>query len=244
MSVMSMFNNLFNGSQPAAQAPVQPQPGNLPAEAPNMQATAANPTAPVSQNPTQEIKKEGLDQFTDLWKPSESPTGAENNQLFNVDPAKLMEAAGKLDFSKAVNPEQLQAIAQGGEGAMQAFAQAMNKVAQTVYAQNAMATTKIVEQAIARTKDGFLGELPQHIKRQQVNDSLRNENPAFSHPAAAPILGALQQQLSVKFPNATATELTSMAKSYLENFASAASPVQKTQTEAAPGEVDWSKFLG
>ena len=243
MSIMTMFQNAFNGTpqQPAAApAPVPAQPGNLPAAAPdqgqpaNVNAPAASPTAPL----------EGMDQFTDLWKPAESPAGGVPNGMFNVDPAKLMEAAGRMDFSKAVAPEQLQAISAGGPEAMQAFAQAMNKVAQTVYAQNAMATTKIVEQALKQSKDSFMGELPQHIKRQQVSDTLRTENPAFSHPAAAPILGALEQQMAVKYPNATASELASMSRQYLENFSNMMKKPEAASTQSSSnGEVDWNSFL-
>jgi hypothetical protein len=243
---MSMFSNAFGGGNSQTQAapapaPVTPQPGNLPVN-PTTPSTPANVNEPVG---TPAPQQEGLDQFTDLWKPAETPAGGANNSLFNVDPAKLMEAAGKMDFSKAVSPEQLQAISQGGEGAMQAFATAMNKVAQTVYAQNAMATTKIVEQALARSKESFMGELPRHIKNQQVSDTLRTENPALSHPAAAPILGALQQQMAVKFPNATASELAALSKQYLENFAnlSRKPDSNQTQSQSKSNEQDWSAFL-
>lgn len=252
MSVMSMFQNMFNGGQatpaPAAPAPQQamPQPGNLPANAP-APADANNVNTPSGANPAPadlNNPASGLDEFKDLWAAPQSSGTPQNNQLFNLDPNKLMEAAGRMDFSKAVSPEQLQAISSGGPDAVQAFATAMNKVAQTVYAQSAMATTKIVEQAINKTKSGFINELPQHIKRQQASDALRTDNPAFNHPAAAPILGALQQQLSVKYPNATATELAGMARSYLENFSNMAVPQkQSTSQQAAPGETDWSQFL-
>lgn len=246
---MSIFSNLFGSSTPAPApaapaAPATPQ-GNIPA-APAMDSSAANPNQPVPQGQEQQQQQEpqGLDQFNDLWKaPEQSSQNNPNQPLLNVDPQKLMEAAGKVDFAKVIPQESLQAISQGGPEAMQHFAQALNKVAQTVYAQNAMATSKIVEQALGNAKTAWTSELPNFIKNQNVSETLRTENPAFNHPAASPILGALQQQLTVKFPNASASEIAGMAKTYLGQFAQAVSP-QQSQQQATPDDgVDWSKFL-
>lgn len=253
---MSIFASLFGSSQqaPAQQTQQQqmPQPGNMPATQPPAQQTQPqNNNVPGDQQQqlnqqTQASQKiEGLDQFNDLWKPVESPAGGQSDQLFNVDPKQLMEAASKIDFAKVIDQQQLQSIAQGGEAAMAAFSQALNKVAQTVYAQNAHATTKIVEQAVAKTRESVLGELPQHIKRQTVSDTLRAENPAFSHPAASPILGALEQQLTMKFPNATPNELSKMARDYLGSFANSIAPQQSSQqqTNSNSKDMDWDAYL-
>lgn len=249
MSIGQTIANLFGGAQsaPAAQsAPVQtaaPTPGNTPPQAtPEMASDPNNINAPAQTTQVQEAN--GFDKFNDIWKPVESPAGEANSNLFNVDPKQLMEAAQKVDFSKAINPQHLQAIAAGGENAMAALSQVMNSVSQTVYAQNAMTTAKIVEQAVKQTRDSIMKDLPQHIKLQAVNDNLRTENPALNHPAAAPILGALQQQLTVKYPNASATEIAGMAKQYLEGFAGTfAKPAPQNQPETKPGETDWTTFL-
>lgn len=248
---MSIFSNLFGGGNtqttaaPAPQTP-PPQQGNIPA-APTMDTNPANPAAPVQQQGQQpQQEPQGLDQFTDLWKaPEQSSQTPANQALLNVDPQKLMEAAGKVDFAKVIPQESLQAISAGGPEAMQHFAQALNKVAQTVYAQNAMATSKIVEQALGNAKSAWSAELPNFIKSQNVSETLRAENPAFNHPAASPILGALQQQLTVKFPNASSQEIASMAKTYLGQFASAVNGPQNqnNQSQSQDDGVDWTKFL-
>ena len=81
------------------------------------------------------------DAFADLWKPVEGQTP---EQLFpNIDPAKLMEAAKKTDFAKVITDEQRQAIIAGGQDAVAAFTGAMNSVAQAVYANSALATTRL-----------------------------------------------------------------------------------------------------
>jgi len=250
MSIGQTIANLFGGASQAAapqiQTPAQgqpTQPGNLPAQqTPAMASDPSNPNIPANGNPAPEPV--ALDQFKDIWNPVQSPAADGNKNLFNVDPKQLMEAASKVDFSKSLNPQLIQAVVAGGEDALKALPQLMNAMSQTVYAQNAMTTTKIVEQAVKQSREDFMKELPQHIKLQSVNDSLRNSNPALNHPAAAPILGALQQQLTVKYPNATPTELQQMASQYLDAFAGAMQkPQQPNQTQANSGEQDWSAYL-
>ena len=255
MSIGSVMSSLFGGTP--AQAPAQnqmPQPGNLPAQqTPAMQAAPTNPNTPASSDPqagqgNQQAgaAPEGLDKFNDLWKPAEFPAGQGQSGMFNVDPTQLMDAAKKIDFSKVIQPQQLQAIAQGGEGAMAAFAAAMNSVAQTVYAQNAHATAKIVEQAIGKSQDAMRLEMPNQIKRLNVSESLRAENPALTHPAASPILGALEQQMTQKFPNASSMEISKMAQEYLVSFSKAMQkPESQTnqQSSANGKDVDWTAYL-
>ena len=257
--IMSMFSNLIGGA-PAATASQQPapgtqsgqsQPGQLPATTPNTGAaspnTAPNGTVPATGDNINAPAATPLDQFADLWKNEPTdPNAAKPTGVFgNVDPKKFMEAAGKIDFTKVVTPEQLQAISQGGEGAMASFAAALNAVAQTTYAQSAYASTKIVEQAMARAKDSFIAELPQHIKKQTVSENLRAENPIFQNTAVQPIISALEAQLTVKYPQASAGEITTMAKQYVEALGSSFAP-KPPAAQGKPGskdETDWSTFL-
>lgn len=256
--IMSMFQNLVGGPQPAAAAPAAPgtpaTPGQLPAGAPATGAaspnTAPNGTVPaIGTTGTEGAPATPFADFQDLWKnePADPNAPAPNQGVFgNVDPKKFMEAAGKIDFAKVVTPEQLQQITAGGPEAMKAFAAALNSVAQTTYAQSAFASTKIVEQAMTRAKDSFLADLPQHIKQQTVKDNLRAENPIFSNPAVQPIISALEAQMTVKYPQATATEITAMAKQYVEALGTSFAPKPvKAESKSGTGreETDWSSFL-
>jgi len=262
--IMSMFSNVFGGgstggnAQPNPTAPAAaPNPGN-PGGPGNLPATAAptgatpNGAAPNGQIPPVDPNAladpaTAFAQFDKLWETAPTDPNAPPSGIFgNVDPKKFMEAAGKIDFGKVITPEQLQSISAGGEGAMAAFAAAMNSVAQGVYAQSAFATTKIVEQALNKSRESFLSELPTHIKKQTVTDSLRAENPIFSNPAVQPIISALEAQMTVKYPNATAPEITQMAKQYVEALGSSFAPKPKLDPGAPKnkkGETDWSSFL-
>lgn len=263
---MSIFDTLFGGNnsnqQQQAAPPATPpqnqnqnngagQPGNIP---PNPNTNVANtpgaaPNGVVPDSTNQNGNGEStsqLDNFNTLWQPNEGGNN-EPQPLINVDPKSLAEAASKTNFVKMIPPEQLKAISEGGEGAMQAFASAMNKVAQGVYAQSAFATTRIVEQAVAKAQERFTSEIPNHVKKLQVSESLRNENPALNHPAASPILGAIESQLTVKHPNASSTEIKNMAMQYLDQFASAINKPKEQkkleQENKANQGTDWSTFI-
>lgn len=256
--IMSMFSNLMGGNNPApaAAAPTGAQsqpstPGNIPATAPNTGVAspnaAPNGTLPGNQDGNPAPAATPFDQFADLWKNPEQNGDQPPAGVFgNIDPKKFMEAAGKIDFSKVVTPEQLQAISTGGEGAMGAFAAALNAVAQSTYAQSAFAATKITEQALAKAKDSFLADLPQHIKKQTVSESLKAENPVFSNPAVQPIISALEAQLTVKYPQASAGEITQMAKQYVEALGTSFAPkpaAPATANNGAKEDTDWSSFF-
>jgi hypothetical protein len=228
---MSFFD-LFN-STPAA-----PEPTPAPAPSPA-------PTAPASAAPTTPAEPLPLDSFKTLW---DTDPNASPDQPFalNADPAKFMEAAKTMNFGSIIPPETLSAINQGGEAATAAFQAAMNTVAQATYAQSAHAAAKIVEMAVQKAEASFEARVPELIKRHTAASGLREENPIFNHPSAAPIVGALEAQMAKKYPNATANELRSMAKDYLTQFAGAVSPQKADPSNTstlAKGEVDWDALI-
>lgn len=248
MSIMDMFSKI-TGSAPAAPANSGPATeGNIPASAEFNSATVSNAaTAPNGAVPavTADAMKSPLDQFNTLWETDPNAAKPAESMFASLDSKKVMETASKVDFTKVVSPELMQKINGGGEGAMQAMMEAMGKMSQMSFAQSAMATTKIVEQALKEQETKYNSELPNHIKRQTVSNTLRDENPALSHPAAQPILEAIKTQMTSKFPNATASEVASMAKDYLASFASAVSPVKTTtddNTNGKQGGTDFSNW--
>lgn len=245
---MSIFDKLFGAAQPAAPAPasaaVAPA-GNLNPDA--TQASANNPTVPAGSPPAPAASP--MDQFNELWQPPVvDPNAPANQPLINIDPKALAEAAKKTDFSKIIQPELMSRVQAGGEDGAVAMMAMLNQVAQGVYAQSAFANSKMVEQAVAKAREQFNADIPAHVKKLQVSDTLRQENPVFNHPAASPILGAVESQLTVKYPNASAAEITTMAKQYLEGFANAvtAPATAKAASEAAAikskSETDWTTF--
>lgn len=249
---MSIMAKLFGGlgiQQPAAPAPAaNPNapalPGNIPA-ANNNPAAPGNPTAPAAtvaatgntpNNGAATPAPEGLDKFAELWniKPEDQPK-APDSPFKGVTPEAIKQVAGNTDFSKVVTPEMMAAISAGGESAVAATLQAMNAMAQENYAQSAQASMRLIEKALETQRTQFQAELPNLVKQQTVAQTLRSSNPIFNHPAAAPMLSGLQQQLQLKNPTATPEQIQAQAQEYLASFATAFAPQPQQQQQATGG---------
>lgn len=260
MSIADIFSAFRSGTPATTQQPgsqqqqanqqTQSTPGNIPnnvsqtSATANSPATAPNGVIPASTDLTEKTKSP-LDEFSELWKNDNSGTQNTPQPLFNSNQEDFIKAAQKTDFKTLIKPEQLQAISAGGDGAMNAFAEALNSVAQQVYANSTYAATKLIEGALNKSNTTLKSEIPGIIKQHSVNDSLNTENPAFSHPAAQPIISALKDQFAVKYPNATVKELTDHAKNFLGAFADIAGKKPEVQTKSKQSnETDWESFLG
>lgn len=253
MSIADIFNAFKMGSSQSNNNQPQPNnnqttPGNIPNDAATQTAslqnslTAPNGAIPSSTNiETKPVSP--LDPFADLWKNDPALT-PKPDPLFNINKEQLINASRTQDFRGSITKEQLIAIGKGGNEAMEAFSSVMNTVAQDTYARAAEATTKLIEAALVKNNAQQADKFSKQIKTQNLNESLRAENPAFSHPAAQPLISAMEQQMSVKFPNATASELRDMALQYISGFATAVTkPDPVSNTKQKPEETDWTTFL-
>jgi len=256
----NIFQTLF-GTTPAAASqnpapsaptgvanPGQPLPGTQAS-----QQTAPNGTVPsqsqtMNPDPTQnQTPASPLEAFKDIWQtPPTDPNSTANQSMFaNLDPAKLMESAKRVDFAKAVTPEILQKIQAGGPEASAALMEAMNTVAQMGYAQSALATTKIVEQALAKAQEQQNAQLPTLVKKLSTTEATLANNPLLQNPAVRPMFEALQSQLLMKNPNASSAEIQQQVGDFFSALGSTFAPAapQTAQQKAARTEEDWSKFL-
>jgi len=245
--MMNPITALFGGmkntaptSAPAAPAPtptsqlsqnpgtVAPQNGSVPATPPN-EGSSGTPNV----------------DFSKLWD-TPANAGDANKPLFaNIDPAKIQEAAGKIDFAKVVSAETLAKIQAGGPEASAAFIDALNRTAQTVYGQSAVATTQIVDRAVQEAVARMEQNLPNHIKKQTASDALKSQNKLLANPAIAPIIGAVQGQLMGQFPNASPEEINQMTMQYVQQFADTMAPKKAASSgnkNPKDDAFDWDAF--
>lgn len=214
--------------------PTQPLPGVDP----------ANPTVPLGSAAPQD--QSPLDAFAKLWEPAIVDPNAVNPNFFaTLDPNKVMESARKVNFSnQEITPEIAAAIAAGGEQAIKAVQSLINHSSQSVYGQSAIATSKIVEKALAAQREQFQKQLPGILKSQLVSDSLATENPIFNNPALAPMVEMARTQVLQKFPNATQAEIKEQVVSFFNAMQGALAP-KPIKTEAEKNaDMDWGAFLG
>ena len=256
--------NMFNGpdAQPApvapdAQAPVGPAatsipntPTTVPASGPNTAPNAvvpADPNAPPGQTPSdQNADQSPLAEFTALWdtKPVDPNAPAPVDPLA-IDATQLQEHVAKINFAESVTPELLQKVTAGGEEAAGALLEALNSVARNVLAQSTLVSNKLAQRASTHEANAVQNSVQETIKKYQVTQNLSNANPLFDHPAVAPVIATVKEQLSVKHPAASPAQLTEMAQNFVMAMSNSFNPQQTPQTDAQAAEFpDFDKFMG
>lgn len=246
---MSFMEKIFGPK--TANVPV-PQPGitnnlqNNPPPVPpqNSAQTAPNGTVPAgAQNPPED--KSPQDKFEKLWEtPATDPNkSADDGNQNTLTPEKMLEAAGKIDFKRVLDQDSLRKIAAGGDEAVAAMAELLNKTAQTVYGQSTVVAQKLIETQVQKARDEFAAQIPGLVKKQTMQENLFTDNPAFKKPSVAPVVTAIQSQLALKYPGATAAELNQMAKDFLKQAAEDFNPTPKKEPTAAERGVDWDQWV-
>lgn len=234
---MGILQQIFGKVDPNAVASPANAAGNPPPAAPTDNSGASGSAAATS------VPASPLDGYKDLWQPNDNASGDANAPLFNLDAAKISEAASKANFTAGIAPEQLQAALKGDANAL---SQVINATAQQSFAQATIASTKLIEEALAKHGQRQVDQLPNLVKQQMVADSMAT-NPLYQHEATRPLLKALETQLAAKHPNATAAQITEHAKSFIAEFAKVAGGTQQatdpSSLPASKGGNDFSEFL-
>jgi len=208
---------------------------------------AADDAAAAAALKAQEDKKGSespLDKFSDVFKMDD--TGDGNAPIFNIDPVKLTEQAQKTNFVNSIPAEKLAEMAKGGEEGVKAAMDIINNVAQSGYAQTTLVAAKLVEHALEKQRAQFQDVvIPQMLRQMNVQQQLSDVNPALNHPAIAPVISAVRDQLAKQHPDASPKEISVMAQDFITAFATAVNPPKdvKQQSGKEPKETDWSAFL-
>lgn len=246
------FSKIFGGGAPAQQ-PAQPGPTNnpnqnpAPAQPASSAVTAPNGTIPADGNKAADPSPTA--KYADLWEPAKTEEPKPGDQSQVLTPEKMLEAASKVDFRKVLDQEALAKIKAGGDDAVGALADLLNKTGQQVYGQSIVVAQKLAERAVADAEARFAKELPNLVRRQTAQEALISDNPAFKDPAVAPVVAAVQAQMQTKFPKATASELNVMAREYLRDAASVLSSDPKALAAATAsakkkaGDEDWDSWM-
>jgi hypothetical protein len=269
MSLLPNISNLFRPTQqvtvtpqpanPMQGAPVPPggtmQPNNPAAGTGSGQSGAPNLPAPqpgtdpqqqTSQNPAD--TGPSLDNWKTVWDTppaDKTPTDPWSQPILPSDPAKIREAAGKMDMLSGVNPELMQKAMSGSDP--QAFMQVINAVAQNTLAMSAQLSSASVERAGSVIRERTEQSLPEKFRDFQLNQ-LPVDNPVLNHPGAQGLLRMTRQQLKMQNPTWNAQQINDEAVKYLTTFAAAtthqsAPAVQQRTSQQAQEGTDWSTFL-
>lgn len=208
------------------------------------EANGVVPTQPVKKidpNDPQSL----LEQHSKVWEtPAIDLKKAPKDIFAGFDPEKVMEATGKVDFSKVLTPDLLAKVNAGGAEATTALAQMLTQLGQNTLGRSTITTKTIVEEALKAQRIEFEKSLPELVKQAQVTSNLAVENPLLQHPALKPVVSALQQQISANNPEATTKQIQEAINGYLSTLGQVFAPKpEPSKASAREKNYDFSSFL-
>lgn len=247
-SITEIFSGVFGGNNQQQQTLA----GNAPVSNPVQKAPASQEAAfqpGTGQNPKQQTPTEPpspLDEFKDLFTMEESKEGEEKYDpdapLFALDPAKLKDLSGQQKFYDAESMAELATKATSGDS--QALMQMMNIVAQNAFQKAAEFSTTVANRTASTAMERGSKNLPSQVKNLLSRDALDGLNPAFNHPSLAPMVHAVKDQITAKYPEASPKQIADLTNRYLTNAAAQlkAPDVPNPATQVKP-EQEWGEFF-
>lgn len=257
MSLGGKIMELFGS--PAA---VQPNPGS-----PVQQQQAAvtnnpqnNTLVPGGENKSDgsviaipkaaEGDKSPMAEFGKLWdKTDKTKDLVSPVPTFNIDVAKQLENAKKVDFVQHVNKEALEKASKGDASAL---AQVLNEAAQAGFGLASTSSATLLQEALKQQADTFRDEyMPEVLRRNEVSQQLRADNKVFDDPAVKPMFSMLETQFAKQYPTAAPAEIKDHVTRYLAGMSkliATAAPAE-VAAEARPSVVkskagdDWTGFF-
>lgn len=241
-----------NGYQPAP-SQLQQQNNNNQPNPPgnNGDPNAGNPNNMADPNkgaPNSGAPGSPLDKFNDLFKVDTDTNGQPivvtdpmAQPLVQLDPAKLREAASKMNFTQGVSQELLQK-ATSGDGV--ALLQLINASAQNAFIAGSMATGSVVDNAVRTNNDRFNTVLPDRVREVQIRQTAA-KHPALNHQSAVPMVEMMKAQVAAKNPTLSPDKVAEIAENY---FIAMADGIQQSNQQNQPAnrngaEPDYSIFF-
>ena len=145
MSIFDMFKT--DNSSSTASTAGSAQAATAQQLPPNVDAGITTPATAPATPPAP------LDDFKNLWQNDPNATVTQPGINFNITPEQLTAISGQLDYSAMLTPELQQRIAAGGEDAIKANTELMQSIARANFEHNTLASTKLVEAALAKFTD-------------------------------------------------------------------------------------------
>lgn len=159
-----------------------------------------------------------------------APKDQDTGYLPKIDPAQLQATIGKMDFTKGIKPEQLQAITAGGEGATQAVLQIVNQAGQ----QNALtmfsAASKMIEQALTTAESRFAARMPGQVRDTLASTNLSESNLAAKDPRFGHLVESVRNRISDKYPKLNAKQVEFYVNKHFADLRDTLTPKSKTKT--------------
>lgn len=165
--------------------------------------------------------------------------------IMNVDPAKISEVVGKMNFGAGMDPELLQKAMSGQDPA--AFMSVLNTMVQKGVAAGMTANAGMVSNAISKHSERLDAALPERFRNLQLSQT-RSTNPVLNHPAVVPVLEATKKMFAQSNPHLTPAQVAEHAENYVlavrGELNNQDTLLQNKNRKPAAGEVDWVANFG
>lgn len=191
-----------------------------------------------------------LDNFKDVWQAPDKPAPVTPlSPSLNFDNDKLMAEARKMDFTAGMPAEISDKLKSGDAASIQT---ALSWATQNAFAQAIGMSSKITEAALAKQADTMMKEhFPKLLKDHQIQTAAI---PGTDNPAISGMRTAIQSQLSMKNPNATAAQINEMTGDFMQQMAAeiikanggsvlVADQVKQQQQNTPKQDIDWEALL-
>lgn len=145
-------------------------------------------------------------------------SGSDNNQqsqdYFNLGADHYASAFGQRNFLDGIDKQKISAAL---EGDADAFTEVINAAVRNGATSSSFLSQQVAKRGSQGLLDGFRSELPDHVRKQQINDMWQsNKKSLMQDPAMRPVAEAILQQVQSKNPNATPAEINAEAEQYLQ----------------------------
>lgn len=159
-----------------------------------------------------------------LWQPNVDKDGKvipdENEDLGtympNLDNKKLQVMVDKMNFTDGITKEEIDAIKAGGEEALGAFANMINRAGRSSFTRAFTASSKLAEQGITRAQERFMKGIPNQVRDMMVENGLNDAVGLTQNPMFKPLVSQVKTQFMKKFPKATPAEVNDGVKKYFD----------------------------
>lgn len=194
----------------------QPQ-GTSNTPAPNPAAMNNQPAGADAQAGAQTSP---LDDFAKIWEPPTQDAQQKNQQKKfsypKFDNTKLQERVGQMNFASAI-PDELLSKAIGGD--LASMREAMNIVGRQGFQSAFTANNNLNSQLFSQFDASIDERIPAQVKGIQNQAAVFAEMKNLNHPAVAPLLSKVAEQIQMQYPDATPEEIKEKAKIYMGTMA-------------------------
>lgn len=186
-----------------------------------------------------------LEHLATLWEPNKDKDGkpipqdtGPKSYMPALDQKKLEEMVGKMNFADGITKEEMEAIKAGGDDAVGAFANMLNRAGRKSFLTAFQASSRMAEQGLTAAQQRMMEDLAPKFRDMMVDEGLSNDLGIADNPMFQPLVKSVKAQILQKFPKATPNEVRSYLKQYFDGLKNEFGKADKNKNQNTTTEAD------